>query len=344
MVDELLLSTAEKVFGDTCTFEAIEAAEANGWAPEIWRAVAQTGLPWISVPESAGGSGGSLADALAVVQVAARYGAPIPIAETGLLAGWLLASAGLPIGEGVATVVPGNELTFAGGRLNGVAHQVAWASAAERIVVLIDGQVASVATSAVSVERRPNLAGEPRDTVTFDNVTPEAVAPTTITRDQFMRRGALTRIALTAGAIGRMSELTIQYTTDRKQFGQAVRRFQLVQAHLVHLAQDAQLVSMALQAAVAAVEAGAGDFEIAAAKAIAANASLSSARLAHQAHGAMGMTREYPLHHLTRRVWAWRPEYGDEGYWNRIVMSTAVDTGADRLYGLIANGSRPNNW
>lgn len=350
MVDELLVSTAEKVFANTCTFDAIEAAERDAWAPGVWAALAEVGLPWVSVPESAGGVGGSLADALAVLTLAGRFAAPVPLAETGVLAGWLLASAGLAVGEGPATVAPGwpaDSLRLDdAGRLNGVLHGVPWARAAERIVVLVAGsggsQVAVVNPAATAITTHPNLAGEPRDTVHLDNVVPESLAPSGLSEQDYRRRGALTRVALAAGALGKAGELSLRYTSERKQFGQAVRRFQLVQAHLVHTAQDAELVAMACAAATAAVEAGAGDFEIATARAVTAAATQSATRSAHQAHGAMGMTREYPLHHFTRRLWAWRTEFGDEQCWNGVVFAAARAADPDELWYLIANGSRPN--
>src|SRR5262249_56141635 len=93
MTDPLLIETAVRVFSDTCTHDAIEAAEREGWAPDIWARVAEVGLPWISL------EGGSLVDALAVLRVAGRHAAPIPLAGTGVLAGWLLASAGLPTAQ-----------------------------------------------------------------------------------------------------------------------------------------------------------------------------------------------------------------------------------------------------
>ena len=92
-VDPLLLETAERAFADTCTHEAIQAAERDGWAPTIWDTAAGIGLPWIGVPDAAGGAGGTVADGVAVLGVAGRHAAPIPLAETGLLAGWLLAAA-----------------------------------------------------------------------------------------------------------------------------------------------------------------------------------------------------------------------------------------------------------
>ena len=49
----------------------------------------------------------------------------------------------------------------------------------------------------------------------------------------------------------------------------------------------------------------------------------TATRAAHQAHGAMGMTREYPLHHSTRRLWAWRHEAGSAGEWAQRVGRAA---------------------
>ena len=43
-----------------------------------------------------------------------------------------------------------------------------------------------------------------------------------------------------------------------------------------------------------------------------AEAATAAASIAHQAHGAIGFSQEYPLHLLTRRLWAWRDENGSE--------------------------------
>ena len=37
--------------------------------------------------------------------------------------------------------------------------------------------------------------------------------------------------------------------------------------------------------------------------------------IAHQVHGAMGYTLEHSLNHRTRRLWAWRDEFGSEKDW-----------------------------
>jgi acyl-CoA dehydrogenase len=191
------------------------------------------------------------------------------------------------------------------------------------------------------VEAAVNLAGEPRDSVTFDGVAPRASAPAGpgVDADALHRRGALARTASMAGALERMEEITLEYTAARRQFGKPVGTFQAVQAHLVHGAQESVIVSVALAAAVRAAASGPARFEIAAAKLLADRAASEATRHAHQAHGAMGMTREYPLHHFSRRLWAWRSEYGDERTLSRALGDTVVGAGPDLLYPLVTGGS-----
>ena len=69
-----------------------------------------------------------------------------------------------------------------------------------------------------------------------------------------------------------------------------------------------------------------------AAKARAGEAASIAAGLAHQAHGAIGFTREYELHYATRRLWSWRDEFGNEAEWNRVVGRAALAAGADGLW------------
>jgi acyl-CoA dehydrogenase len=350
MSDPMLIQAAEDVFADVCTHDALHAAERDGWSPAAWSAVSQMGLPWVSVDEEAGGQGGELEDALAVLRVAGRYALPLPLAETGVLGGWLLASAGLAIPEAPVTVVPGrpdDDLRSDGTSLSGTAHRVPWAGASDRIVVLldVDGQslVASVPTTSngLRIEHRTNLAGEPRESVHFDGIALTDVAPAGagIDAHALRLRGALTRVALAAGALDRLQDMTVQYTSEREQFGKPVGRFQAVQQHLVHVAQQRALLGGAADVAGREAGRGGGAVEIACAKVLVDDAVEVATRAAHQAHGAMGMTQEYPLHHITRRLWSWRKEYGDGREWSRWLGRLAAGRGADGLYPLITGGS-----
>jgi acyl-CoA dehydrogenase len=102
----------------------------------------------------------------------------------------------------------------------------------------------------------------------------------------------------------------VRYTGERSQFGKPIGRFPGVQQHVVHVAQQAAMLEMAadLVCVAAAADPGlagqAATFQLAAAKSVAADAATIAAAAAHQAHGAIGVTKEYPLHHLTRRLWA----------------------------------------
>jgi acyl-CoA dehydrogenase len=186
--------------------------------------------------------------------------------------------------------------------------------------------------AAAGVERHTNLAGEPRDTLMFERAQVQDVRPAAC---DLRERGALTRAALMAGALTVMARLTIAYASERRQFGRPIAAFQAVQAHLVTIAQEASLVSAAADGAARAP----GVFEIAAAKTLASRAALTATRAAHQVHGAMGMTQEYRLHHFSRRLWAWRSEYGDEQYWAARLGRALADAGADSLYPAITGGS-----
>ena len=148
-------------------------------------------------------------------------------------------------------------------------------------------------------------------------------------------RGALTRIALMAGALDRVYEIAVRHAGERRQFGRPIGSFQAVQQHLVTIAQQAALAGVAADATARRP----GGFEIAAGKLLANRAALSAGRAAHQVLGARGTTREHPLGQLTRRLWAWRSEYGDEHHWSTRLGAGVARAGADSVYPAITGGS-----
>lgn len=347
--DEVLVSTLTRLLGDTCSHEAIQEAEAAGWAPAAWDALAGMGAPWVGVDEAVGGSGGTLADAAAVLRLCGRFAAPVPIAETGLLGGWALGRAGIALPDGAVTVVPGrpeDALSLAGGRLSGVAHAVPWAARAQRIVVLVDGQVAAVdpTSAGVSCDGRRNVAGEPRETVRFDDVAPAelAAAPAGVDVAALRRRGAFARAALMTGALERAAEMTVDYANERHQFGKPVATFQAVAQHLVRLMSETQLAVMAFHVAVAAgskVGLEAAEWEMAAFKAVAGESADEVTARAHQVHAAIGMTQEYSLHQITRRLWSWRQEFGSTTASRRTVGTLLGAGGPTNAWPKVVAGS-----
>ncbi len=335
----LIDETVDRLLASVVDHDTIEAAEAARWSARTWDPLAEAGFPWVGVPEPSGGSGGSILDTLAVLRQVGRHAAPVPVAETGLLGGWLLSSAGIEVPSGPITVAP-DPITVDTGRLRGVAT-VAWATRAERIAVIAQGVgnaiVASLRPDQVEIVPGANLAGEPRDQVTIDVALGDVEhAPGSDSDAAVLRnRGALSRVVMAAGAMEAMGQMTIDYTHARHQFGQAVARFQAVQQHLVTVAQCSVRLSMAADLACGAMARGSVGAEIAVAKVIADETSVLATRAAHQAHGAMGVTREYPLHQFSRRLWAWRHEYGSGAQWRRQLGREIFAAGPDQLFALI---------
>ncbi|SNS78516.1 acyl-CoA dehydrogenase [Geodermatophilus pulveris] len=346
---EMLTEVATGLFGDLCTPEDVVAAEATGWSERLWTALAEGGFPLVSVPEEAGGSGGDVADACALLAVAGRFAAPVPLAETGLLGGWALAAAGLPLPAGpvsVAVGAPGDTVALRGGRFSARLSRVPWGGRSERVVAFADDGgrrvVVSAPTAAATVTTGRNLAAEPRDTLVWDDVElpADAVgpAPDGVDPGALRLRGALARAALIAGALARVTELTVRYTGERQQFGRPIARFQAVQAHLVTIAEEAELAGLAVRVAALNARPDPAFDDVAAAKAAAGEAATVAARATHQAHGAIGMTKEYELGQLTRRLWSWRDEFGSERHWSRELGRRLAAEGADALWPSIARG------
>jgi acyl-CoA dehydrogenase len=346
MSGDELYSLAAKLFDEHSRWQDVSDAEATGWAENLWKALQQTGFSDVPIPEELGGAGGSVADAVELLRAAGAHAAPVPLAEAGLVGGWLLASAGLTLPKGVRSVLPPDAiLRLDDDRLFGTAPAVPWGHRAEHVVGLVDGVVViapgPAAPSGPTVSRAANLADEPRDTITFDGtpITARADATAGVTGQSLWERAALGRAALMAGAVGAIAAMTLRYSGEREQFGRPIGRFQAVQAHLVTIHQQATVVASAIDGAVAAVERGRGGFEIACAKILADRAAQLVTAAAHQTHGAIGMTKEYPLHYLTRRLWAWRDEAGGHNRWATRLGAALVAQGPDALYPAIQSGS-----
>ncbi|MDT0449327.1 acyl-CoA dehydrogenase family protein [Streptomyces hesseae] len=297
----------------------------------------------------------STAELLAAAQEAGRRAVPAPFAETALVARPLLRRAGLPVPEGPLSYAIAPELTChyahpaaspvgSAGCLGdddtllvtGTLRRVPWARAASAVVVLAtapSGPVLFTLTPDRAVlTPGGNLAGEPRDDLHLAALEIPAsrvrrISPELL--DEARLRAALARSALIAGAAERCVELTVAHTTARTQFGRPLSRFQAVKQEEARLIEEAALVGAAVQAAAAPLDAGgpAAHFAVAAAKTQASVSAAEIARIAHQLHGAIGITLLSPLHLATTRLWSWRDEDGDETYWaHRLARSLTATT------------------
>ena len=213
---------------------------------------------------------------------------------------------------------------------------VPWAREAAGIVVIADGQVACAPPMQVDIRAGKSLAGEPRDDVSIDAVMEVAKpAPKGVDDALVYRLGALMRSVMMAGAMDEVLKLTVQYANDRVQFGRPIGKFQAIQQQLSILAENVAASGVAAAVAVEAAAKGDLALAVAAAKSRVGEAAGKVAEIAHQVHGAIGFTHEHRLHHLTRRLWSWRDEYGVESEWSRELGRIAAARSGDGLWELL---------
>jgi acyl-CoA dehydrogenase len=345
--DNIIVDTATRIFQDLCEPATVNDAENGVWPKALWNALDESGLPLTWVPEDLGGAGATMADGFAVLRVAGRFAAPVPLAET-LMAGWLLARAGITVPNGPMTFAPvhgdGHIVLQNGGRLGGGARRVPFVRNAGHIALLVHREngpaVALVATANLPISQSTSLAGEPRDNVSLEGAVPEAVRPVALDQDRLVAFGAAVRLQQMAGALEKILEQSVQHALDRSQFGRPIAKFQAVQHNLAILAGEVAAASAAADAAAEACSSAEINIaEVAIAKVRGGEAAGTGAAIAHQVHGAMGFTYEHSLHHATRRLWAWREEFGNEAVWAQRLGRMVAAHGADQLWPFITQGS-----
>ncbi len=294
------------------------------------------------MPEALGGGGGTLREAAEVVRVAGARSVRVPIAEAALVGGWLLAAAGLsvPAGPLTAALDSGDVTIDAAGVLGGTVRRVPYGRIAACVVLLADGPtgpvVAVVDPSAGTLTEGTNLAGEPRDDLVLDGLTPVASAPVdAAVAAELPLRAALSRVVLAAGAGQAALELVLRHVKEREQFGRPIATFQAVQQLVAELAGEVATVTLGSEAALLAVasdDAAYAAMSVASARVVAADASTRIAAIAHQLVAGIGVTREHALHRSTTRLWSWREEGGTEGAWADRLADRALDPSAPPLW------------
>jgi acyl-CoA dehydrogenase len=317
-VDPALASSVDEFFTDNAEAGRAELDRTGGLPEQLWTSTEELGLSLVGIAEHAGGSGGSLHDILTVLTSSARHAVPLPLAET-YLAAWLLAGAGGEVPPGPMTVIPpasAHTLRVVDGTIRGTAHHVPWVGSVARVVALVDDadgvpHVVAFEPSQSVAHVGEDLAGEPTATLEVDHPALVCLAAP-FERDQYAWHGALIRTAQLAGGLESVARITQRYVGERVQFGKPIGRFQAVQQHVVTVAQASEMTTMSLWRAAGVYARRSASFEVCAAKLMANESARISVRAAHQAHGAIGMTREYPLHLHTRRLNLWRQQFGTE--------------------------------
>lgn len=132
-----------------------------------------------------------------------------------------------------------------------------------------------------------------------------------------------------AGLMDAVLAMTLDWTQTRQQFGKPLARNQAVQHALAIMAAETAAAGAAVNlAAIALHHPASATLAIAAAKARASEAAGLVASLAHQLHGAIGVTAEHRLHLFTRALWQWRDRAGSEHDHHAALGAAALAAGS----------------
>ncbi len=313
------LTTVSRIFADHCSGDALRRAEDGVWPQALWDRCIEAGLHLALIDTGADSLGLPVVEAFGIARLAGHHAAPIPLVET-MLANWLLGRAGLSARE-APTVIASAPF-----------KRVPWGSRATIVAV--------TTTSLFIAERAPvlrhglSMAKEPRDDLEILSANGVPL-PHGIDAFKLRAASAALRSAQMAGAMNAIAGMTIKYATERVQFGKPLSKFQAIQHSAATLAAQAAAAGCAADMAAEGFADNIDVARIAAAKTFCGDAAGIATGLAHQIHGAIGFSREYALHHRTRRLWSWREEYGGDTEWAAYLGGKLAHAGANQLWAEI---------
>jgi alkylation response protein AidB-like acyl-CoA dehydrogenase len=320
-LDTLIIDAFGQWLEGEVSAERVRRIDLGEPADGLWRSLAEHGFGDLLLPEELGGAAASAETACHLLFAAGGAALPLPLASTW----WArlgLADAGLELPEGPIALASG-ERQSQGLRCHAVpfAAQSRWvlASLAEGAWLL----------PVASAQRRADGVHASATEELFWPEVPADAQRLPADRD-WHALGATYSAALIAGAAERVLQLTLDYANTRQQFGKPVGGFQAIQQQLSVLAEEVFAARMAAQLALRGSSWPQG-IPAAVAKARCSSAAVRVCNIAHAVFGAIGVTEECDLQLYTRRLYAWRAEFGSEAYWQPVVGRAALRENGDSL-------------
>jgi acyl-CoA dehydrogenase len=294
----IFVETVERILAAHVTPALIEASERGEAPAALMAALDENGLFDLLVPESQGGIGATMADAVACLRSIGAAAAPGPILETMIERAYLehddFRSGRSSRAKTRDVIERSRDVLGAPEEVLGFARTSPSSSLGMSGIEPID-----------SMKHHPNLKSE-----------------------EAHQTAALLNAARISGAIRWIFERTATYATERVQFGKPLGKQQAVQQMLALLA-DHMLAGAAITDAAAA---NPSPRLIAAARARLGEASDCAIEVGHQVHGAIGFTREYALNYRTRNLITWRDQYGSVLEWKAELGRMFIGVSRDELW------------
>ncbi|HVI33526.1 acyl-CoA dehydrogenase family protein [Phenylobacterium sp.] len=319
----MLQASVGKALAELAPLERVRAYAEGGDCADIWRGLADMGLPGLLIPEEHGGLGLGLVEAALAAEALGAAAAPSPFLGSAVLAPlalrggsagqqakWLPrlasgeATAGVAISEPVAGARDGAGVEARDGRLTGKALFVIDAERADILVVadrtgglhLVESPPAPVAMPSIDATRRLSE-------VVFEDTPAEPLGGNAGL--ERLRDAAWTMLAAdTLGAAQTMLDKAVAYAKERRQFGRVIGSFQAVKHLCAEMAAELEPARALVWYAAYAYDNAPDEAGLMAAHAKAHLSEIGRfiARTSTEVHGGIGMTDLLGLHYWFKRI------------------------------------------
>ena len=308
----MFLEALDKLLSDYAGGAAIRGLEAGEPQDGVWQALWQAGFADLMRSEAQGGAGLLAREVFPLLECLGRHAVPLPIGQTIMARGLLSEFDAMP-GNALVTLA-----TQAQRAADGSLHclSVPGGQVASH-VLLSDGQALLLMDCSVAL-REP--VGDQRSMVAhlhWSDARP--VFEQDVGAQALLPIAAALTAALLSGAMQRAFEMALFHCNARVQFGKSIGKFQVIQQQISVMAEHVLAGSIAAESAFQHTGVAPTLMAAAVAKSRASEAGALVAASAHAVHGAMGMTDEFDLSLVTRRLHEWRLQYGSEGVWNALI-------------------------
>ena len=328
---EDIRSLVSEILGDFSSAERLKKLETDGayFDKEVWQKLIETGIHSASFPTTFDGMGMDYSATTLVVEAIGRSMVSIPYIPC-------IISTALPLipaiknktvleelqniikGESLAVaalIEPGNEDSYRPSVLakqeedewtiNGIKHCVPYAGDANTLLVNANvggnlwlGLINSD-QSGVKIIEQQCTASELQYQVTFNQAKARCIAQGEEAKNIIQQSIAMTTVAYCAMAVGvadKMTRISGEYTSERKQFGVAIATFQAVAHRLADCYIDTECLKIITLKAASDVSQGNYETDvISMAKVWCGDVLARVSQAAQHVHGGMGIDRDYHL-------------------------------------------------
>lgn len=356
---QMLKKTARDFLNTECPRSLVKrmVSDEKGYPQELWHAMAELGWMGLAFPEKYGGTGGSFLDLVVLLEEMGRACLPGPFFATVVLAGMVIFEAGnetqkqelLPkIADGklivtlarnepdggycpdkatVRAVVDGNNYIIRGTKLF-----VPYAHLADYIICvakttrgvtlfLVDNR-----SPGISYTLLKTIDGDKQFEVIFDKVKVSKKnilgkeGQGNIQLRDVLRKAAVAKCIEMVGGSQQVTEMTVAYVKDRKQFGLPVGAFQAVQHHCANMLTDIDTSRfISYKAAWKISENLPYAMESSMAKAWVSDAYKRVTKLGHQSMGGVSLMEDHDMPLYSKRAKAAELTLGDADFHREVV-------------------------